>query len=48
LAKGKTVDDARQLSREDVLQAVGALPEASGHASHLAIDTLSALLRELG
>jgi nitrogen fixation NifU-like protein len=48
LAKGKTVDDARQLSREDVLQAVGALPEASGHASHLAIDTLNALLQKLG
>lgn len=48
LAKGKTVDAARQISREDVLQKVGALPEASGHASHLAIDTLNALLRKLG
>jgi nitrogen fixation NifU-like protein len=48
LAKGKTVDDARQLSRQDVLQKLGALPEASGHASHLAIDTLNALLRKLG
>jgi len=48
LAKGKTVDAARQLTREDVRQKVGALPEASGHASHLAIDTLNALLRTLG
>lgn len=48
LAKGKTVDDARQLSREDVVQKVDGLPEASGHASHLAIDTLNALLRNLG
>ena len=48
LAKGKTVDAARQLSREDVRQKVGALPEASGHASHLAIETLNALLRTLG
>ena len=47
LAKGKTVADARQLSREDVLTKVGALPEASGHASHLAIDTLRELLRML-
>lgn len=48
LAKGKTVDEARQLSREDVVQKVDGLPEASGHASHLAIDTLNALLRNLG
>jgi nitrogen fixation protein NifU and related proteins len=47
LAKGKTVDAARQLSKEDVLQKVGALPEASGHASHLALDTLRTLLQKL-
>ena len=47
LAKGKTVADARQVSREDVLQKVGGVPQASGHAAHLAIDTLAALLRGL-
>lgn len=47
LAAGKTVAEARQLSREDLLQKVGGVPDASGHAAHLAIDTLAALLREL-
>ena len=31
-----------------VMQAVGGLPEASSHASHLAIDTLHTLLQRLG
>jgi len=45
LAKGKNVDQARQLSREELVQKLGGLPEASAHASHLAMDTLAALLR---
>jgi len=45
LAKGKNVDQARQVSREELVQKVGGLPEASAHASHLAMDTLAALLR---
>jgi len=45
LAKGKNVDQARQLSREELVQKVGGLPEASAHAGHLAMDTLAALLR---
>lgn len=47
LVKGRTVEEARHLSREELVRAVGGLPEASSHASHLAIDTLSALLRNL-
>ena len=47
LAKGMSVEEARQISREDVLQKVGGVPEASGHACHLAIDTLTQLLRGL-
>jgi nitrogen fixation NifU-like protein len=47
LAKGKTVEEGRQLSREDLLQKVGGVPEASTHASHLAMDALQALLRGL-
>jgi nitrogen fixation protein NifU and related proteins len=46
LAKGKTVEAARALRREDLLEKVGGLPEASGHASHLAIDALTELLRK--
>jgi nitrogen fixation NifU-like protein len=45
LIKGKDVDEARQVSREELVQKVGGLPQASAHASHLAMDTLAALLR---
>jgi nitrogen fixation NifU-like protein len=47
LAKGKNVEEARQVSREELVGKVGGLPQASAHASHLAIDTLAALLRNL-
>lgn len=47
LAEGKSVDEAREISREELIQKVGGLPQASAHASHLAIDTLGALLRGL-
>ena len=44
LAQGKTIAAARALSSEDILEAVGGVPEASLHASHLAIDALRAVL----
>jgi nitrogen fixation protein NifU and related proteins len=47
LIKGKNVDEARRISREGLLQKVGGLPQASAHASHLAMDTLAALLRNV-
>jgi NifU-like protein involved in Fe-S cluster formation len=47
LVAGKTIDAARQLRREQLLESVGSLPEASAHASHLAMDALAALLRSL-
>jgi nitrogen fixation NifU-like protein len=47
LVKGKTVDEALHVSREDLVRKVGGLPQASAHASHLAMDTLAALLRNL-
>src|SRR5437868_2094766 len=47
LAKGRTLAEAKQLRREDVLAAVGNLPPESLHATHLAIDALSAVLRNL-
>jgi nitrogen fixation NifU-like protein len=47
LVKGKSVDEARQVSRDALVQKVGGLPQASTHASHLAMDTLAALLRKL-
>jgi nitrogen fixation NifU-like protein len=47
LVRGKNIDEARQVSREDLVSKVGGLPPASSHASHLALDTLAALLRKL-
>jgi nitrogen fixation NifU-like protein len=47
LVKGKTVAAAGQLRREEVVQAVGGLPEASAHASHLAMDALAAALNQI-
>jgi nitrogen fixation protein NifU and related proteins len=48
LLKGKTIAEARQLRREELIQSIGGLPQASTHASHLAMDTLAALLKQLG
>jgi nitrogen fixation NifU-like protein len=47
LVKGRNVDEARHVSREELVRKVGGLPHASAHASHLVMDTLSALLRKL-
>ncbi len=47
LVKGKNVDEARQLSRDQLVCKIGGLPQASAHASHLAMDALAALLRNL-
>jgi nitrogen fixation protein NifU and related proteins len=47
LVKGRTLEGASGLRREELVQAVGGLPEASAHASHLAIDTLAAGLKQV-
>jgi nitrogen fixation NifU-like protein len=47
LIQGKTLQEARSLRAQDVVDAVGGLPQASGHASHLAMDALAALLRQI-
>jgi len=48
LAKGRTVEEARAMRVEDLLRTVGGVPEASSHAAALAMETLTALLRNLG
>jgi NifU-like protein involved in Fe-S cluster formation len=48
LVRGKTVEEAKRLSREELVSAVGGLPHASEHASHLAMDALEAVLGKLG
>ena len=47
LVRGKRMDEARKLTREELLRAVGGLPQASSHASHLAMDALQAVLKQL-
>jgi NifU-like protein involved in Fe-S cluster formation len=44
---GKTIEEARSLRRDDVSAAVGGLPHASTHAAQLALDALSAALRQI-
>ena len=43
--QGKTMAEASALKSEDLVDKLGGLPEASAHASHLAIDALTALVR---
>ena len=47
LVAGKTLAEASAVSREELVQVVGGLPQASTHASHLAMDALSDLVRAL-
>jgi NifU-like protein involved in Fe-S cluster formation len=47
LVKGQTLDEIRALRRDTLIAAVGSLPQASTHAAQLALDTLSAALRQL-
>jgi nitrogen fixation protein NifU and related proteins len=47
LVCGKTIIEARRLRRDDVIAAVGELPQASTHAAQLALDVLAAALRQL-
>ncbi|HTK96007.1 MAG TPA: iron-sulfur cluster assembly scaffold protein [Terriglobales bacterium] len=43
----RSLADARALRREQIISAVGGLPPASAHASHLAFDALQAVLHQL-
>lgn len=47
LVRGSTVAKARQLEKKQLILTVGGLPPASSHASHLALDALTAALDQL-
>ncbi len=47
LIKGRSLPEARALKREQLVEAMGGLPNASIHASHLAMDVLAAVLGKL-
>jgi nitrogen fixation NifU-like protein len=47
MVAGTPVVDARKLHRDNLIAAVGGLPQASTHAAQLALDTLSAALSQI-
>jgi nitrogen fixation protein NifU and related proteins len=48
MVRGKTLAEARGLRREQLVQDLGGLPQASSHAAQLAMDALAAALNNLG
>lgn len=46
LVRSRSVDEARQLKRDDLIAAVGGLPQASTHAAQLALDALRKVLAQ--
>jgi nitrogen fixation protein NifU and related proteins len=44
LTRGKTIGEAKRIERRQLDDAVGGLPQASGHAADLALDALKAVL----
>jgi nitrogen fixation NifU-like protein len=44
---GKTLNQAQRLTRQELVTAVGGLPQASTHAAQLALDALSAALSQI-
>jgi nitrogen fixation NifU-like protein len=46
MAKGKSISEAQKISQENVLNALGGLPEESQHCALLAANTLKAALRD--
>jgi nitrogen fixation NifU-like protein len=47
LVAGQPLMECRNLQRDALIAAVGGLPQASTHAAQLALDALSAALRQL-
>ena len=46
LISGKTVEEARALTRADLVDAIGGLPSRKHHAASLAIETLNSALAQ--
>lgn len=46
MAKGKTLLEARKISQQDVLDALGGLPEDSAHCALLAANTLKEAIKD--
>jgi len=46
LAKGKTLEEAQRVTREDVIKALNGVPEMKLHCSNLAVDSLHAAVED--
>ena len=46
MAKGKSIGEARRISQQDVLNALGGLPEESEHCALLTADTLREAIKD--
>jgi len=44
MVKGKTIDEAAKLTRDDVANALGGLPNQKFHCSNLAADAIQAAI----
>jgi NifU-like protein involved in Fe-S cluster formation len=47
MIQDRTLTEARTLRRDELVKALGGLPQASIHASHLALEALVAALQQL-
>ena len=47
LISGKSIEEAKQLTRTDLVNAIGGLPSRKHHAAALAIETLNSALAQL-
>ena len=47
MVSGRSIEQARQVSRPELVKKLGGLPEASEHASYLAMDALRELLQKI-
>src|SRR5215470_84755 len=47
MIQGRSIAEAGKIQREELLRSLDGLPRASLHASHLAMDALAAVLKQL-
>jgi nitrogen fixation protein NifU and related proteins len=46
MAKGKTLEEAKKITRDDVAESLGGLPSIKMHCSNLAADALRAAIKD--